>query len=375
MHRRRTDLHLIRNRRSENRASRVAVHVMPHIRFPSFREQVTQFLTRYLFAILGLIFFNFSPEAMPTWLPLQQLNIVFFIYLGVNTINWIHAWYHDRSPSRYRLALLIDIAMVTIAVANDPNVIPPSMVAYIVVVLGNGMRYGIRLFAEALVATMIGAAISMGVRYWHLSNVVSQGTVFLALFGGFIIVYSYVLMGRIERSRQHSEQRSRTDPLTGLLNRHGLTEAVEQWMTDKQWCTRKPVVVLADLDNFKTINDTSGHAEGDRVLTQVANMLEKTLRSNDLIARYGGDEFIVLLADAELSEAQLIVSRIQMVVESWFRTNNLECGISIGFGAASTEQWNLDGALQAVDRMLYESKASRGASGNRVVSARSVAEQ
>jgi len=188
---------------------------------------------------------------------------------------------------------------------------------------------------------------------------VSQGTLFLTLFGAIIVVYAYILMGRIERSRQRSELRSRTDPLTGLLNRHGLADAVAQWVGDKGWSIAKPVVVFADLDNFKTVNDTFGHAEGDRVLAQVATLLKQSLRANDLIARYGGDEFVVLLADVETAEAESIVARMQATVEVWFRDSRFRCGISIGFAPASTADWDLAQVLQSVDRLLYQSKATR----------------
>jgi diguanylate cyclase (GGDEF)-like protein len=358
MRRRRTDLHLIRNRRADG-APLGFVPQASHIRYPSVPEQAMQFLTRYLFATLGLIFFNFAPASAPVWLSIWHYNLVVALYLVINTAHLIHAQYRPRSPMRYRIALWVDVVMVTICVANDPNTIPPSLVAYIVVVLGNGMRYGIRFFAEALCATLIGAGVGLGARYWHLHSVFSEGTAFLSLFGGFIVVYAYILMARIERSRRHSEERSRTDALTGLLNRHGLSEAVETLASDKRWSVRQPVVVLADLDNFKQVNDTRGHAEGDRVLMEVASMLGRLLRSHDLIARYGGDEFVAVLADVETREAQLIVNRVQSEIETWFRQNNLSCGISIGFATASTDHWDLDLVLQSADRLLYESKFKR----------------
>ncbi len=332
-----------------------------HIRFPTWHEQLVQFLTRYLFALLGLIFFNYGANATPAWLSLTQINIVFGVYLVLNTANLVHAKYFPQSAPRYRLALLIDIAMVTLGVINDPNVIPPSMVAYIVVVLGNGMRYGIRFFAEALIATLIGALLALTTRYLYLHLPLPQGTLFLTLFGTLIVVYAYILMGRIERSRQRSEERSRTDLLTGLLNRRGLRELVELRASSKQWLIRKPIVVFADLDNFKTVNDNHGHAEGDRVLAMVGSLLKKILREQDLIARYGGDEFLILLTDVELDEAQAILSRVQSAIENWFRSNNLACGISMGFATASHEEWNLDNVLHTVDGMLYQSKAKRNA--------------
>lgn len=362
MQRRDTDLHLIRDRRNGD-AVHPSVLQSSHIRFPSVPEQAIQFLTRYLFATLGLIFFNFAADSAPVWLTVWHLNLILALYLAINTANLIHAQYRPRSPARYRFALWVDVVMVTICVANDPNTIPPSLVAYIVVVLGNGMRYGIRFFAEALCAALLGAGAGLMARYWHEHRAISEGTLFLSLFGAIIVIYSYILMGRIERSRQRSEQRSRTDALTGLLNRHGLSEAVENWAADRRWIGRQPVVVLADLDNFKQVNDTHGHAAGDLVLTEVARMLGRTFRSHDLVARYGGDEFVAVLADVEAREAQSIVTRVQETVEAWFRENNLSCGISIGFGTASTENWNLDQVLQSADRLLYESKLKRNTAG------------
>jgi diguanylate cyclase (GGDEF)-like protein len=330
-----------------------------HIRFPTWPEQLVQYLTRYLFATLGLLFFNYSTEQAPLWLSLRELNAVFGSYLVVNTLNLLHAFRRPHSAPRYRFALLLDVAMVSVGVINDPNIIPPSMAAYIVVVLGNGMRYGIRFFAEALVCALLGAAAALTLRYWQLQMPVSQGTLFLTLFGAIIVVYAYILMGRIERSRQRSELRSRTDSLTGLLNRDGLADAVASWVADKRWSMRQPVVVFADLDNFKTVNDTFGHAEGDRVLAQVARLLKQSLRANDLIARYGGDEFVVLLADVDTADAESIVARMQATIESWFRDSRFRCGISIGFAPASAADWDLEQVLKSVDRLLYQSKALR----------------
>jgi diguanylate cyclase (GGDEF)-like protein len=219
------------------------------------------------------------------------------------------------------------------------------------------MRYGIRFFAEALVCALLGAATTLALRYWQLQVPVSQGTLFLTLFGAIIVVYAYILMGRIERSRQRSELRSRTDSLTGLLNRHGLADAVASWVADKR--LRNPVVVFADLDNFKTVNDTFGHAEGDRVLAQVAALLKQSLRANDLIARYGGDEFVLLLEDVDTAEAEAIVARMQAAIEAWFRDSRFRCGISIGFAPASAADWDLEQVLKSVDRLLYQSKAVR----------------
>ena len=365
--RRRTDPSLSSDRRRLPADRRAAQRHTAGIRFPSLQEQAVQFLTRYLFAFLGLIFFNYGVEFAPKWLPLWQMNALLGAYIVINTINFIHAWRKPVCPFRYHFALWVDLVVVTVCVANDPYDIPPSMAAYIVVVLGNGMRYGMRFFAEALLGTLAGGAFAIIVRYMHRPDVLTPGTIFLSLFGAIIIVYAYILMGRVERARHHSEQVSRTDHLTGLLNRRGLSEAADGWLANMKWRERKPVVMFADLDNFKTVNDSRGHAEGDRVLVQVAATLQQSMRSSDLIARYGGDEFVLLLADVELVEAQVIAVRIQSAIDDWFLANTLACGISIGFGEVPPGEWNLSRVLQSVDRLLYESKAQRGGSAIRRV--------
>ncbi|MGD9841806.1 MAG: diguanylate cyclase [Steroidobacteraceae bacterium] len=340
------------------------------VRYPSFHEQALQFLTRYLFALLALQFFNFGVDFAPVWLSLWHLNAALLLYLVVNTGAFLHARVRSVSPIRYRLALWVDIGAVTICVANDPNTIPPSMIVYIVVVLGNGMRYGIRFFAEALVATLLGGVLAMTIRYSSSPDMVTSGTLFFGMIGAIIVVYSYILMRRVERSRQSSEQVSRTDPLTGLLNRRGLNEAVDAWLFHRQRTAHEPVIMFADLDNFKAVNDTHGHAEGDRVLIKVATIIRNSLRSDDLVARYGGDEFVVLLADVDLETAELIVQRMQASVDQWFRENDMACGISIGFGTAAMDEKNLERVLQSVDRQLYQSKAQRHIGGLRTVDIR-----
>ena len=329
------------------------------IRFPRRQEQAIQFLTRYLFAVLGLVFFNYNADFVPRWLPLWQMNLVFGLYVLINSINFFHAWIRPVSPLRYRLALWLDVVMVSICVINDPNDIPPSLVAYIVVVLGNGMRYGMRFFAEAIAGTLLGGGIAIALRYWHVSSVPTPGAVFLSLFGTIIVVYAYILMMRVERARRRSELVSRTDPLTGLLNRRGLTEAATGWLANARWGERRLVVMFADLDNFKAVNDQHGHSEGDRVLATVATMLLDTTRDSDLVARYGGDEFVLLLTDTDIESAKTIAQRIQTTVEGWLHSQHPTCGISIGVSEAPRGKLYLDDLLQSVDRLLYEAKTQR----------------
>jgi diguanylate cyclase (GGDEF)-like protein len=357
LYRRRTDVPLSNERRHSG-DRRVRAHYAEGIRFPSFQEQVVQFLTRYLFAGLGLLFFNYSSDFTPRGVAIWQINVFLLGYIGLNTIVFLHARRKPVSVTRYHFALWIDILCVSVCVANDPYDIPPSLVAFIVVVLGNGMRYGMRFFAEAMWGSLAGGALAMMVRYVHLSNVVSPGTVFLSLFGAIIVIYAYILMGRVERARRRSEDVSRTDSLTGLLNRRGLFEAGDRLLSSKRE-GRALVVMFADLDNFKAVNDAYGHAVGDRVLREISALIRDGVRLADLVARYGGDEFVLLLPDTTLDEADRIADRVQTVVAAWSLERSYGCGVSVGLGAVSESERDLMKVLESVDRILYSSKSLR----------------
>jgi diguanylate cyclase (GGDEF)-like protein len=356
LHRRRTDLSSDKERRAGDRRARA--HYIDGTRFPSLQEQALQFVTRYLFAGLGLLFFNYSADLVPRDMTSWQINAFLLGYIALNTVNFFHAWRKPVATTRYHFALWVDIVCVSVCVANDPYDIPPSLLAFIVVVLGNGMRYGMRFFAEALWGSLAGGALAMAVRYIHLQNVLSPGTVFLSLFGAIIVVYAYILMGRVERARRRSEDVSRTDALTGLLNRRGLFEAGDRLLRGKR-DGRALVVMFADLDNFKAVNDAHGHAVGDRVLREIAELVKSSVRPEDLVARYGGDEFVLLLPDTTLDEADGVANRVQTLVRGWSQERSYGCGVSVGLGAVPEAERDLLQVLEGVDRILYSSKSLR----------------
>lgn len=359
MHRRRTDLQVVSDRRQQLTERRATVVRGLGMRFPQFQEQMVQFLTRYLFALLALLFFNFASDLPVRYLTATQVNWIVGVYVVLNTFNFWHAWRQPISVMRFRWALWQDILMVSVCAVFDPYAIPPSLMAYIAVVLGNGMRYGMRFFAEAITGTLVAGAITALIRYDKFPNQVSTGAMFLGLFGVIIVIYAYILMHRVERARRRTELVSRTDPLTGLLNRRGLTESANEWLLQARGHHRQLVVMLADLDNFKSVNDRHGHAEGDRVLVKVADMLLANTRDTDLIARYGGDEFVLLLTDSDGAAAATISTRIEQLVDGWMHEQKLPCGISIGVGEATAGDVDLEKILESVDRLLYQKKMKR----------------
>jgi diguanylate cyclase (GGDEF)-like protein len=342
---------------------RVQSQLEGQVRCPGWPEQMIQFLTRYLFFALGILFFNFTSGITPAWMTPLQLNSLYAGYLILSSILFWHASRQPVSPTRYRLAMWLDIVIVSVSVLNDPYPIPPSLLVFIMVVLGNGMRYGMRLFREALVGCFAAAMLVLSLRSLAGTTEISPGLLFLNLFGGIILVYAYILMGRIEQSRAQLEQRSRVDTLTGLMNRRGLLENADLMFGQLQCGQGRLVVMFADLDKFKLINDTHGHAVGDEVLKRFSGILRGSIRSSDIAARMGGDEFVLILNDTDADQAECVAQRIQQQVANCAERNQLEYSVTIGLGEAPTHGACLSDLLARVDQALYHAKARQGGGG------------
>lgn len=323
-------------------------------------DQRLQFLTRYLFSGIGIIYFNFVFEYNSPWLSLEWVTGTLLVYMAWVTFWFIRARRVPFSPRRVRVTMWGDVVAVSVTVLTDPFVAPISSMVYMVIVLGNGMRYGMRYFAEALVATFAAALVALSLRYSADMDLMQPGVLFLNLFAALVLIYAYVLMSRVDASRRMLERSSRLDALTGLINRRALFTAAEKLLDRRGIEGGHLVVMFADLDKFKSINDTHGHGEGDRVLCEVARILRSSVRENDVVARYGGDEFVLLLVDTHLQQAQEVAERIETGIRAWADANAFPLSVSLGLGEAPADGNDLETLLASVDRALYRKKSRQG---------------
>jgi diguanylate cyclase (GGDEF)-like protein len=150
-----------------------------------------------------------------------------------------------------------------------------------------------------------------------------------------------------------------TDELTGLPNRRAFTEAAARTVTRSLADGRSCSVLFIDLDNFKVVNDTLGHAAGDEVLRRVAGVLSARLRRGDLLARYGGEEFIVLLPNTDVEAAtelaELFRQRVAAIRDDPV-AGGLPVATSIGVASLSRDVASTDALLVAADGSLYDAK-------------------
>ena len=160
------------------------------------------------------------------------------------------------------------------------------------------------------------------------------------------------------RLNQRLTELATHDPLTRLLNRNGLEEAVQ-----RLFAARPPqavVLLLVDVDHFKRINDSHGHAAGDAVLRGVAQTLAAQLRAGDLVARWGGEEFRVACACPDLVWAHDMADRLRRAVEAEQHARPegppLTCTVSIGVSAPIVGRAGWEAALRSADEALYAAK-------------------
>ncbi|HEY3920667.1 MAG TPA: GGDEF domain-containing protein [Gaiellaceae bacterium] len=159
------------------------------------------------------------------------------------------------------------------------------------------------------------------------------------------------IVGEVARlSRQ-----AQTDALTGLANRRGLSDRLEAELERANERGTTVSLVIADIDNFKLVNDGEGHQRGDEILNAVAGAIGSSVREAELAARHGGDEFAIVLPGARLADAEQTAERIRRAVASIRSTEGRS--VSMSFGVAEFPTYgSADGLVAAADAALYEAK-------------------
>jgi diguanylate cyclase (GGDEF)-like protein len=179
--------------------------------------------------------------------------------------------------------------------------------------------------------------------------------VLLAAVAGALVAYSLSAHQRIRSMALH-------DHLTGLANRHQFNLRGQDLFTLARRSRRPLTLLNLDINDFKHINDTYGHAAGDAVLIQVANTLRACCRESDLLARVGGDEFLVMLPDTPTDPAlEALLERLREAIEVALPGGDtpLKLRISIGVATCSEHIRSLDALMREADEAMYRAKISR----------------
>lgn len=196
---------------------------------------------------------------------------------------------------------------------------------------------------------------------------------FISLVAMLVLLNTYVISRRLELRRTREmvisttiqseliRLQSFTDPLTEVYNRRMLDDMFHRYVSHAKRLSKPMTLLVVDVDRFKDINTQFGHLTGDFVLAEIAALLQGAVRGSDAVVRYGGDEFLVFLADSPAEGAGIVNSRVAKSVQDWNASGhlgNFELTLSIGM-AEWNDGKNLDQMLTEADQKMYAAKDAR----------------
>ena len=316
----------------------------------------------WLLLVLVLLYLAFGAPAEEDRPALAAGLVVYVAFLlGFHYANFF------KAGSRWKVALesWAMLAFITWAAWFTGKLGSPLFNAYLLVILTSALTLGkfttvAEIVLIAACALLLGEHSSVGemTGLAYLGGVTAQVAPLVAV-GYITTLFATDIRYGFEKARLMSE----TDELTGVYNRRGFAIVAGPLFAQSQRSNRHASVLMIDMDDFKMVNDGHGHDAGDRVLRQVARCIETELRQSDVLARYGGDEFVALLPDTPVHGALEVSRRIRKAVLSdpvEFDGRSLCASLSIGIASFPEDGQSIDALLQRADRAMYLAKKEGG---------------
>ncbi|HEX9021272.1 MAG TPA: diguanylate cyclase [Nitrospirota bacterium] len=209
----------------------------------------------------------------------------------------------------------------------------------------------------------VGGGISISFDIEDIQNELKRKTTAIIFFGvttivllvGLIYFFTARLIKKFTDACRTIEEIAITDELTGIYNRRHILSRFAEEFAKAQRLGKDLGCIIADIDHFKAINDRQGHLAGDEVLKEVSSRIRRSIRIYDVLGRYGGEEFLILLPDADLESAWNFAERVRMEVrEGTIRGNQVT--ISLGVTSLQHDDQSIDTMIKRADDELYKAK-------------------
>ncbi len=308
-----------------------------------------------------------------SYLILHALLIISSLFTVCITSAWLTAGLHNpQKVDRFFTPLMGVILLTLVSLINTLDQISNGQ---IIVLMINMLAFSaillIRFPTNLLVFSIPFAIFICGIFYFRISpdiariDFINASICYFAVLVNSKYVYdshysNLIKNSQLEEANQQLAFLSSHDGLTGLANRRNFDDQVEREIALIRRYNQKSSIVLIDIDHFKSINDDYGHLVGDRVLQEFGKILKKNIRDIDLAARWGGEEFILLITQTPVSGAVAIARRIQNTLqETSIDVDALSIKISASFGIVSLCAENnltVEEAYRQVDLLLYQAK-------------------
>jgi len=317
--------------------------------------------------VLGFLFFLFIIPDYFVNREFQTIMQIFYIRLGFLILVFVLFTLLQFEASWAYLKELIGIYSIIVAgcflmiyyIYDSANLYIQSFgVTLLVIIFFNLNPYW--LYA-ALISTLTGAGFFI-ITHMRPEMMSASSTYAVYVYIILIIMMSSISAYRLNVNKRMQylntkelERLSVTDPLTGIYNRGKFDQELKKWVELAKRYNHDCTLILFDLDDLKAINDACGHMIGDQVIISITNLVKDIIRSSDVFARWGGDEFAILLPNTEKNEAIELVERIRNVI-SRHHFDQVGC-ISCSFGIASfDEASDMNELLNIADKKLYQAK-------------------
>ena len=304
----------------------------------------------------AMVYFNSSyfagnaDNAEYVFLARWAVAIAFAITIALFVALMIHP---GKSVTRRILGLLHDVVAISTAMFLGEGGAAAVAAIYLWVTLGNGFRYGTAYLYGCAVLSIAGfGTVYLFSDYWHEQTMLSINILILLA-----VIPPYVgrLLTSLHRAKEQLKRRASFDGLTGLMNRSELQQNVATVLASKP---DGHFLLFCDLDHFKAVNDDAGHAAGDKLLTDIGQVIQECVRGDDFTARLGGDEFAVFLKNCPQNRARAIAENIRNSVSGYrlaWSTEYYSVGISIG-AAPSSAVKDIDSLFRLADAACYAAK-------------------
>lgn len=206
-----------------------------------------------------------------------------------------------------------------------------------------------------------GISISFDIE--ELQSKIRYNTITIVVFGivttllllGLIYFFMSRLIRKVEEARQTIEKLAITDQLTDVFNRRHIMSRIEEEFEKFKRLKKNVSCIMADIDNFKAINDSYGHLVGDQVLKEISHRIRNTVRAYDILGRYGGEEFLIIMPDTSLEDARGLAERIRTRVKEE-TVYNATVTLSLGVVCVQEGDRSVDDIIRRADQNLYRAK-------------------